>query len=97
MNSREKTPKPFYVEFRIWHLHDVRIQSNKHQKKSRGYPAKCLRKLDTYIENIENVEKFIMAASINKSWGSIYICLKFALYLFVCCCCCCCVPVFDRI
>ena len=38
-----------------------------------------------------------MAASINKSWGSIYICLKFALYLFVCCCCCCCVPVFDRI
>ena len=38
MNSREKTPKPFSVEFRIWHLHDVRIQSNKHQKKSRGYP-----------------------------------------------------------
>ena len=87
MNSREKTPKPFYVEFRIWHLHDVRIQSNKHQKKSRGYLAKCLRKLDTYIENIEDVEKFIMAASINKSWDSIYcfyICLEFALYLFVC-------------
>ena len=82
MNSREKTPKPFYVEFRIWHLHDVRIQSNKHQKKSRGYPAKCLRKL----EIIEDVEKFIMAASINKSWDSIYcfyFCLEFVFYLFV--------------
>ena len=86
MNSREKTPKPFHVEFRIWHLHDVRIQSNKHQKKSRGYPAKCLRKLDTYIENIENVEKFIMAASINKSWDSIYCFLYlFSVYfIFVC-------------
>ena len=39
-----------------------------------------------HIENIEDVEKFIMAASINKSWDSIYcfyICLEFALYLFV--------------